>query len=348
MVRFVTAGDISGAVGLAFQDPGPAGACAVGLADREQGQSMQVDTLFGIMSMTKPITATALMMLVDEGKLSIDDAVEKYLPAFSQSKTTSGEPVRGLKLRHLLTHTSGLTGDQGCEGSLADTTDRLATRPFEFQPGEEWQYGPSITVCGRIIEVVSGQPYEDFLAERIFKPLAMDDTTFHLSPEQRKRVARLYKKNSDGQSQVPAERWHGIGEPDAVPNPSGGLFSTAGDMLKFYRMILAGGEWNGKRIVSVASVEAMTTVQTGNLQTGFTPGNGWGLGWCVVRQPQGVTAMLSPGTFGHGGAYGTQGWVDPAKRRIFVLMIQRADLGNSDGSDIRSEFQRVAVEAFGG
>jgi CubicO group peptidase (beta-lactamase class C family) len=347
MARFATTGEVSGAVALAFQDAPPAHACAVGWADRERDESMHVDTLFGIMSMTKPITATALMILVDDGKLSIDDGVEKHLPVFSESKTTSGEPVRELKIRHLLTHTSGLTGDQGCEGSLAATADRLAARPFEFQPGEKWQYGPSINVCGRIIEVVSGQPYEEFLAERIFKPLAMNDTTFHVSSEQRKRVARLHKKSGDGKSFEPAERWHGIGEPEAVPNPSGGLFSTAGDMLKFYRMILDGGEWNGTRIVSAESVKAMTTVQTGDLPTGFTPGNGWGLGWCVVRQPQGVTAMLSPGTFGHGGAYGTQGWVDPTKRRIFVLMIQRADLGNSDGSEIRGEFQRVAAEAFG-
>ena len=129
MARYVTAGEIPGAVALAFQDAPPAPACAVGLADRERDESMHVDTLFGVMSMTKPITATALMMLVDEGKLSIGDAVEKYLPAFSDSKTTSGEPVRGLKIRHLLTHTSGLTGDQGCEDSLAATAELLPTHP---------------------------------------------------------------------------------------------------------------------------------------------------------------------------------------------------------------------------
>ena len=131
-----------------------------------------------------------------------------------------------------------------------------------------------------------------------------------------------------------------------MPNPSGGLFSTAADMDRFYQMILNGGELDGHRIVSADAVRQMTSVQTGDLATGFTPGNGWGLGWCIVREPQGVTGMLSPGTFGHGGAYGTQGWVDPVKQRIFVLMFQRGDIGNSDGSDIRKEFQQAAVDGL--
>src|SRR5262245_43211144 len=111
-------------------------------------------------------------------------------------------------------------------------------------------------------------------------------------------------------------------------------------------MILTGGEIEVIRLLSADSVKHMTTVQTGDLVTGFTPGNGWGLGWCVVRKPEGVTGMLSPGTFGHGGAYGTQGWVDPERKAVFVLMIQRSNLPNSDASDIRKEFQRLAVEAL--
>jgi CubicO group peptidase (beta-lactamase class C family) len=117
-------------------------------------------------------------------------------------------------------------------------------------------------------------------------------------------------------------------------------------MLAFYRTILGGGQPQGTRILSADAVREMTRVQTGDLQTGFTPGNAWGLGWCIVREPQGVTGMLSPGTFGHGGYYGTQGWIDPVKKRIFVLMYQRAGLPNSDASDIRREFQRLAVEAL--
>ncbi|MEX2093693.1 MAG: serine hydrolase domain-containing protein [Pirellulales bacterium] len=349
--KFIALREIPGGVALVHEQDRPAETVAVGAADLESATPMTPDTLFGIMSMTKPMTATALMILVDEGKVSIDDPVEKYIPAFADAKTTSGEAVRGLKIRHLLTHTSGLGGDQGCDGSLEATANALAERPFDFQPGEKWQYGPSMNVVGRIVEVASGQPYDEFLRERIFVPLGMNETTFHPTGDARERMATLYRKRDGklgdgGDSLVPGERWHGAGEPGCVPNPSGGLFSTAGDLDRFYSMILAGGELDGKRIVSADAVHQMTTVKTGDLATGFTPGNGWGLGWCIVREPQDVTGMLSPGSFGHGGAYGTQGWVDPVKRRIFVLLIQRADLGNADGSDLRKEFQQAAVDGL--
>jgi CubicO group peptidase (beta-lactamase class C family) len=342
---YVDEGQVSGVVVTAF-DGETEHSVAAGLANQEKPTKMSADTLFGVMSMTKPITATALMILVDEGKLSLDDPVAKYIPAFADAKTESGEPVRGLTVRHVLTHTSGLTGEQGCRISLEATANELAARPFEFQPGEKWEYGPSLNVCGRIIEVVSGQAYADFLKQRIFEPLGMKDTTFHPTDEQRERIAVLYELSDDRKSLVPANRVLGIGEPDCVPNPSGGLFSTAGDMLAFYQMILGGGDSQGTRILSADAIREMTRVQTGDLQTGFTPGNAWGLGWCIVRDPQGVTGMLSPGSFGHGGYYGTQGWVDPVKQRIFVLMIQRAGLPNSDASDIRRDFQQLAVESL--
>jgi CubicO group peptidase (beta-lactamase class C family) len=130
-------------------------------------------------------------------------------------------------------------------------------------------------------------------------------------------------------------------------HPSGGLFSTAEDMFHFYQMVLNGGVWNGKRIVSEPAVKEMTQVQTGDLKTGFTEGMGFGLGWGVIRRPVGVTGMLSPGTFGHGGAYGTQGWIDPERKMIFVLMIQRAHLKpNGDDNAVRTEFQQAAVDAL--
>ena len=342
--KFVAAKEIPGAVTLVHQLGRPAETVAVGAADLKSGAPMTPETMFGIMSMTKPVSATALMILVDEGKVSVDDPVEKYIPAFADAKTTGGEAVHGLKIRHLLTHTSGLTGKQDCVDSLEATANMLAARPFGFQPGTKWEYSPAMNVVGRIVEVVSGQPFDEFLRERIFVPLAMNDTTFHLTDQQRQRNAAIYRKSEDGDSLVPGERWAGAGEPGAVPSPSGGLFSTAGDMDRFYQMILHGGELDGKRIVSEDAVRQMTTVQTGDLTTGFTPGNGWGFGWCIVREPQDVTGMFSPGTFGHGGAYGTQGWVDPVKQRVFVLMFQRADVGNSDGADVRKEFQQAAVD----
>ncbi len=133
---------------------------------------------------------------------------------------------------------------------------------------------------------------------------------------------------------------------DRFPAPNGGLFSTASDYARFCQMVLRGGELDGKRYLKPETVKLMTTIQTAGLKTGFTAGNGWGLGWCVVREPQGVTAMLSPGTFGHGGAYGTQAWIDPGTKRIYILMVQRANFPNSDASEVRREFQAAATEAL--
>jgi CubicO group peptidase (beta-lactamase class C family) len=288
-----------------------------------------------------------VLILQDEGKLSIDDPVAKYVPEFSDARLGDGTPADTITIRHAITHTSGLTGSQQNQGSLADTVAQLAQRPLAFQPGKQWQYSPGLSVCGRIVEVVSGRPFEEFLAVRIFGPLKMVDTTFFPSPEQQTRLARLYQPGPDKNSLAAATHWINELGPKRTPNPSGGLFSTASDMARFYQMILNGGQLDGQRIVSAAAVRQMTTVQTGELTTGFTSGNGWGLGWCVVRKPEGVTEMLSPGTFGHGGAFGTQGWVDPKRRMIFVLMIQRTGFGNSDASEIRRTFQQLAVQAVG-
>jgi CubicO group peptidase (beta-lactamase class C family) len=346
MEEFMDEHEISGAVTLVGHEGKVVHISAVGSADIESGRRMTTDAIFGVMSMTKPVSATAFMILVEEGKVAVDDPVEKYIPAFANAKTKDGEPVRGLTIRHLLTHTSGLTGDQATPGSLEATANELAARPFDFQPGEKWAYGPSINVVGRIVEIVSGQPFDVFLAERIFAPLNMVDTTFQLSTPQFERLVTLYELKDD--VLVPDERRFTSGTGDVVPNPSGGLFSTAADMAKFYHAILGGGEFDGRRIISADMVKQMTSVQTDDLVTGFTPGGGnsWGLGWCIIRKPIELTSMLSPGTFGHGGAYGTQGWVDPVRKAVFVLMIQRSNLPNSDASEIRRDFQQLAVEAL--
>jgi CubicO group peptidase (beta-lactamase class C family) len=287
------------------------------------------------------------MILKDEGKLMLDDPISKYVPAFAEARLKDGASLqRPVTLRDMLTHTSGLTGSQQNEGSLANTVEQLARRPLEFQPGTKWQYGPSISVAGRVVEIASGKPFDEFLSERIFQPLGMKDTSFVPTLQQQQRLARLYQPNQDKTALTPATHWLTDLSGERTPNPSGGLFSTAADMARFYQMVLNGGQFNDKRIVSEASVREMTRIQTGELTTGFTPGNGWGLGWCVVRQPQGLTRMLSPGTFGHGGAFGTQGWVDPQRQMIFVLLIQRTNFGNSDGSAIRETLQELAVKAM--
>jgi CubicO group peptidase (beta-lactamase class C family) len=345
MREFVEQKQISGAVTLVARRGRIVHREAVGLADVASEKPMREDTIFAIASMTKPVTATAVMILQDEGKLSVGDPAAKYIPELGDAALPDGPPKRAITIRDLMTHTSGIGGGQRNQGSLERTVELLAEEPLRFEPGSKWQYSPGLTVCGRIVEVVSGKPYDEFLQERIFRPLGMRDTTFYPNAEQQRRLAQLYKPGPDKTSIEPASHWLSQLGPARTPNPSGGLFSTAADMARFYQMILDGGRWEGRRIVSEAAVRRMTRLQTGDLRTGFTDGNGWGLGWCVVCKPQGVTAMLSPGTFGHGGAFGTQGWVDPKRRMIFVLMIQRTGFGNSDASDLRRVFQQLAVEA---
>ncbi|MFH1924399.1 MAG: serine hydrolase domain-containing protein [Planctomycetota bacterium] len=346
MREFVEAKQIAGAVTLVARRGRIVHLAAVGWADAESQTPMREDSVFAIASMTKPITATAVMILEDEGKLSVDAPVSKYLPELGHVALEQGPPARRITLRDLMTHTSGIVGSQRTERTLEETIAEIAKRPLGFEPGARWQYSPGLSVCGRVIEVVSGKTYDEFLAERIFEPLKMVDTTFRPTPEGRKRLARLYQPSTDKKSIEPVSHWLIDDAGEMAPNPSGGLFSTVSDMARFYQMILNGGELDGRRIVSEKAIERMTKVQTGDLTTGFTPGNGWGLGWCVVRQPQGVTEMLSPGTHGHGGAFGTQGWVDPVRKMIFVLMIQRTGFGNGDASDIRRAFQELAVGAI--
>ena len=346
MRAFVEAGQMAGSVTLVARQGKVVHFEAVGLADIETERPMETDTLFAIASMTKPVTATALMILQDEGKLSVDDPVAKHLPELA-GLSFEGRPAQPrVTIRHAMTHTSGMGGSQRTEQTLQETVEAIAGRPLDFAPGTRWQYSPGLNVCGRIIEVVSGQPFDAFLAERVFVPLGMRDTTFAPSPGQKARMAKLYKPGAEGRSLEPAEHWLIDDAGRRAPNPSGGLVSTAADVARFYQMILNGGELDGRRIVSKSAVDQMTRVQTGDLTTAFTPGNGWGLGWCIVRQPQGVTRMLSPGTCGHGGAFGTQGWIDPERQMIFVLMIQRTGFGNGDASEIRDALQAIAVEAF--
>jgi CubicO group peptidase (beta-lactamase class C family) len=345
MQEYVQQGQISGAVTLVARDGKIAHLQAVGQADVAGGRAMQADTLFAIASMTKPITATAVMILQDQGRLSVDDPVSKYLPEFADVKCEDAAPARPITLRDLLTHTSGVGGSQQNEGTLQATAEAIARRGLLFQPGQRWSYSPGLTVCGRVVEVVSGQPFDEFLEERIFTPLGMQDTTFFPNEGQQKRLARLYKPGSEPGTIETTTHWlSDLGE-QRTPNPSGGLFSTATDLARFYQMILQKGEYGGRRILSEAAVDQMLTPQTGDLTTGFTPGNGWGLGWCVVREPQGPTEMLSRGTCGHGGAFGTQGWIDVQRKMIVVLMIQRTGFGNADAADIRRDLQQIAVDA---
>ena len=265
---------------------------------------------------------------------------------------TLTRPARAITLGDLLTHTSGLADVPAPRPNctLAELVMAYSQQPLKFAPGSKWEYcNAGINTLGRVVEVVSGQNFADFLQDRIFKPLGMKDTTFWPTAGQTKRLAKTYQPAKDGKGLEETDIWFIKGNPSdrsRTPFPSGGVFSTAQDMWHFYQMALNGGTWNGKKIVSRDAMNLMTHTQTGDIRTGFTEGMSWGYGWAVVKQPAGITAMLSPGTFGHGGAFGTQGWVDPAKDMIFVLMIQRAKLPNSDASPIRKALQEAAVAAL--
>ncbi|HEY2411752.1 MAG TPA: serine hydrolase domain-containing protein [Pirellulaceae bacterium] len=349
MNQCVTEGKISGAVTLIATKDKVVHLAATGKADIAANRPMEPDTIFRVASMTKPITSTALMLLIEQGKLAVDDPISKHIPAFAGQKLKDGSPARSVTIKDIMTHTAGLAtspGNIGNNPSNEQIANAIGKLPLEFAPGTKWQYSSGITIAGRLIEIASGESYADYLKKHIFDPLGMKDSTFQLTPAQAKRLAVTYKPGKDKGLLDPVE----IPDPTQprTPGPSGGLYSTAADMARFYQCILNGGSLNGTRLLSEKSTAEMLRIHTPGIITGFTPGNGWGLGWCVVEKPQGVTRLLSPGTFGHGGAWGTQGWTDPQRGLIFVLMIQRQNFGNSDASDVRDAFTEAAVTAYRG
>jgi CubicO group peptidase (beta-lactamase class C family) len=349
MNPFIDNSEIAGAVGLVADKEGVIAVQSAGLADIASLQAMTRDSVFWIASMSKPVTGACIMVLQDEGKLSLDDPITKHLPEMKDLKLADGSPAV-ITIRQLLSHTSGMAELKQEEAytarDLAEAATRYAKVRVLFTPGSKWQYSQTgINTAGRIVEVVSGLTLDEFIEKRICEPLEMHDTGFYLSKTQAQRLAKSYRKNDEGRLEeakigllagfLPTDR-------ERMPAANGGLFSTAEDYAKFCRMLLRGGELDGKRILSAEAVKSMRTIVTGELVTGFTPGNGWGIGCCVVREPQGVTQSLAPGSFGHGGAYGTQAWIDPTNERIYILMTQRANFPNADASDLRREFQKVA------
>ena len=219
----------------------------------------------------------------------------------------------------------------------------FSQRPLDFEPGTKWAYcNAGIDTLGRVIEVASGLAYEDFLKKRIFEPLEMTDTTFYPTPEQLQRLAVTYDKK-DGKLVATMNTVLGLPPGARYPIPAGGLYATGADLAKFYRMMLGNGTLGKVRILAPESVAAMTKVQTGDLPAAFTPGMGFGFGWAVVRTPTGVTEMLAPGSYGHGGAFGTQGWIDPKKDMVGVFLIQRS--GGGDNSESKA-FMNMAASAI--
>ena len=333
---------------------------ATGLADVAAKRPMTTDTVFWIASMTKPVTGVAILMLQDEGKLKVSDLVAKYLPSFASLKTPSGKRA-DITITQILTHTSGL-GEADAAGAreartLADLEKLWLAAPMQYEPGMQWKYTQSgVNAAARIVEVISGKSFDAFVQERLFDPLGMKDTTFYPTDAQRLRLVTAYTRNTDtGVLEVTPPRPE-FGTRNRPPLGNGGLYSTAPDYARFAQMLLNGGVLGGRRYLTAEAMTLLMTPLTGDLPTGFFQadawGNrganyGWGLSTSILKTPhEGVASMLSPGTYGHGGAWGTQAWIDPVKGVAYILMIQRAGLPNSDGSDVRLAFQRAAAAAL--
>jgi len=352
--------DVSGAVTVVVTKDRVVHLKATGLANIAKHEPMRPDSVFWIASMTKPVTAVAILMLQDEGKLSVADPIAKHIPAFANLKTPSGQPAN-LTIAQALTHTSGLGEADAAAArnarTLADLIPLFLAAPMQYEPGAKWKYTQSgINVAARIVEIASGMPFDAFVQQRIFDPLGMKSTTFYPAEGLSARLVTAYAKDKATGALQAVPPLSGFGVRGRPPLGNGGLYSTGPDYARFCQMLLAGGTLDGKRYLSPAALKLLTTVQTGELPCGFFQsaefGNrganyGWGIGTCILRTPhEGVAAMLSPGTFGHGGAWGTQAWIDPVRGAAYILMVQRSNFANSDASDVRRAFQQAAVDAL--
>lgn len=333
---------------------------ATGAADLASGRPMTPDTIFWIASMSKPVTAAAVLMLQDEGRLHVDHRVERYLPEFAGLRTPSGQPAR-LTLSQLLTHTSGL-GEASGPGAasaktLADLVPLWVAAPMQFEPGAKWAYcQSSINAAARVVEVVSGLPFEVFLEKRLFKPLGMRDTTFYPDARQQARLVTAYARDAATGKLSPVPHRQDLAVRERPPLGNGGLFSTATDYARFCQLLLGNGTHRGRRLLSPEAVRFLNTPRTGDLETGFFRNDtfgqhgtkyGWGIGTCVLKTPHaGPPEALSPGSYGHGGAWGTQAWIDPLRGVAYVLMVQRSNFPNSDASEVRRVFQNAAAAAL--
>ncbi|MEW1994087.1 beta-lactamase family protein [Streptomyces coelicoflavus] len=332
-----------------------------GLRDVAAGLPVTAGTLWRIYSMTKPVTAVAVLTLVEEGRLSLDDPVDRYLPAFAEPRVYvegSGadvvtRPAAGpVRVRHLLTHTAGLTFGfyhshpvdalyraAGVESSvrpgagLAETVDLYARLPLQFEPGTEWNYSVASNVLGRLVEVVSGRPLDAFCAERIFGPLGMTDTGFHVTDAQADRLAELYGETEDG-GIVPVPGLPLRGGRPRFLSGSGGLVSTAHDVHRFAELLRRRGTLDGVRLLAPATVDLMTRNHLpggadlrsfGSRPAHDEPGNdgvGFGLGVSVVTDPSRTRSPSGLGTYGWSGVATTTFWVDPGRDLTVQFMTQ--------------------------
>ncbi|HVY04345.1 MAG TPA: serine hydrolase domain-containing protein [Burkholderiales bacterium] len=353
MQKAVDSGELPGAVVLIARDGQLAYAKSFGWQDREKNIPMSNDSIFRLYSMTKPVVSVAAMMLVEEGRLGLQEPVSKFIPEFKdmkvgvESKDADGKPMltlvdakRQITVQDLLRHTSGLTyGPLGTPNAikkmyldaqifsqkwvLADFARALAKLPLEFQPGSTWEYGHSTDVLGRVVEVVSGQPLDAFLDERIFRPLKMVDTGFQVPPEKLHRLAQPMPDVYTGETPELID----FSKPQTFFAGGHGLVSTAGDYLRFAQMLANGGELEGVRILGPRTLEYMTANHVNaQIDKGPAflpgPGHGFGLGF-ATRLERGQSEWPgSPGDFFWSGYAGTSFWVDPEEELVPVFMSQ--------------------------
>jgi len=384
MNRHVAEKHIPGAAGLIARRGKIAYQETFGMADIEAGRPMQLDTIHRIYSMSKPITSVAVMMLYEEGKFQLNDPVAKYLPEFAKMQVgieekdpQTGKPTlktapakRPVTVRDLLRHTAGLTYgffsdtlvDQEyrkarilSDLNLAEFVTNLTKIPLVYEPGTRWHYSVSVDVLGRLVEVLSGKPFDQFLQERIFTPLDMRDTGFYVPANKKDRFAKLYSPTRDGKIQpavICANRQECVEKfPDAAPSflepptllsGGGGLVSTAYDYLRFCQMMLNQGHYEGKRLLSRKTVQLMSSDNLGTIP-GMGPGTGFGLGFAVSKAPGEAGMMGSPGEYNWGGAAGTRFWIDPKEELIGIFMIQ---ILPHTGLEYGSEFRVLAYQAI--
>jgi CubicO group peptidase (beta-lactamase class C family) len=368
----IDAGNFSGAVTLVARSGKIAHFEAQGLMDIETNKAMAKDAMFRIMSMTKPVVGVAVLMMVEEGKVRLNDPISRFIPEFKDQKVgvlLPNQPAapagqrgaapkfytvpaeREITVKDLLTHTSGLvSGPIGNSESAkvalksnesnADFIPRLGAVPLEFQPGSRWAYSATAAfdTLVRVVEIASGQKFDQFASQRIFTPLGMKDTFFYPAESYKPRIATLYSKTSGKlQKQNNPPFMNGV-----FFSGGGGLYSTAEDYLQFGLMLLNGGQLNGKRLLSPRTVEMMRSVFIPDTLPGRNPGEGYGLSVRVVNNPIQRMTALSAGSFGWSGAYGTHFWVDPKEKVVAVLMTQTSTPGFT--TDFENAVMQTIVE----
>ena len=347
-----------------------------GHADIGRTRPMREDNIFRIYSMTKPVTSVAILMLLEEGKLSLDDPLARFIPALADRQIVtggdSGHPLlapapRAITLRHLLTHTSGFAADAEGHGvasalldradvdsatSLEDVAARLSRLPLADAPGTHFHYeGSNTELLARVVEIVSGQPFAQFLAQRIFQPLGMTDTGFEVALNQRQRVVDLPTNATDGSLHIAdtlSARRPGV-RLKGYDSGAGGLYSTAADYLKFAHMLLGNGEAEGVRLLSRKTVDLMMADQLGGFTPaihGFSDGEGFGLGGYVVTDPAVRGRLGSVGQFGWSGAASTYFTVDRSEKMIAIVLLQYLPEGEKRLPALATPFYNLVYQAI--